>query len=130
MRIAVRIEAGSDDDEGTTTGAGGVSRAVRLAVRIEAERDDDDAAMTGAGGVSRAVRIAVRIEGRRRSDDEVDSFLWLPFVATDVATDVAAAPRCPHSQPPRRPHSRCSPPGPVAAAPRPSQSLQAPNCPL
>ena len=26
MRIAVRIEAGSDDDEGTTTGAGGVSR--------------------------------------------------------------------------------------------------------
>ena len=83
VRIAVRLEAGSDDDEGTTTGAGGVSRAVRLAVRIEAERDDDDAAMTGAGGVSRAVRIAVRIEGRRRrSDDEVDSFLWLPFVAT------------------------------------------------
>ena len=73
--------------------------------------------MTGAGGVSRAVRIAVRIEGRgRRSDDEVDSFLWLPFVATDVA----AAPRCPHSQPPRRPHSRCSPPGPhsVAAGPQ------------
>ena len=26
VRIAVRIEAGSDDDEGTTTGAGGVSR--------------------------------------------------------------------------------------------------------
>ena len=129
----MRIEAGSDDDEGTTTGAGGVSRAVRLAVRIEAERDDDDAAMTGAGGVSRAVRIAVRIEGTTTQlfvATVCGYRLWLPFVATDVATDVAAAPRCPHSQPPRRPHSRCSPPGPVAAAPRPSQSLQAPNCPL
>ena len=137
----MRIEAGSDDDEGTTTGAGGVSRAVRLAVRIEAERDDDDAAMTGAGGVSRAVRIAVRIEGRRRS------FLWLPFVATVCgyrlwlpmwlpmwlqppgaltvslpgALTVAAAlqarslqPRGPHNRcrPPTVPYSRCSPPGP------------------
>ena len=53
----MRIKAGRDDDEGTTTGAGGVSRAVRLAVRIEAEKDDDDAATT----VSLAVRIAVRI---------------------------------------------------------------------
>ena len=45
-----------------------------MTVRIEA--DDDDAATTGAGGVSRAVRIAVRIEGRRRrNDDDVDSFL-------------------------------------------------------
>ena len=108
----MRIEAGSDDDEGTTTGAGGVSRAVRLAVRIEAERDDDDAAMTGAGGVSRAVRIAVRIEGRRRSDDEVDSFLWLPFVATVCGY------RCGY-------RCGCSPQVPSQSASQaPSQSLQ------
>ena len=130
----MRIEAGSDDDEGTTTGAGGVSRAVRLAVRIEAERDDDDAAMTGAGGVSRAVRIAVRIEGRRRrSDDEVDSFLWLPFVATvcgyrcgyrcgypcgcsltvslpGALTVAAALQALTVSLQPRGPHNRCRPP--------------------
>ena len=73
----MRIEAGSDDDEGTTTGAGRVSRAVRLAVRTEAERDDDDAAMTGAGAAASWASlllftpdprgwVAVRIEGRRR----------------------------------------------------------------
>ncbi|CAE7293491.1 unnamed protein product, partial [Symbiodinium sp. CCMP2592] len=70
VRIAVRIKAGRDDDEGTTTGAGGVSRAMRIAVRIEAERDDDDAATTSAGGVSRAT-----------TTQRLDSFLWLPFVA-------------------------------------------------
>ena len=59
----MRIEAGRDDDEGTTTGAGGVSRAMRIAVRIEAERDDDDAATTSAGGVSRATTTQRRRRG-------------------------------------------------------------------
>ena len=118
VRIAVRIEVGRDDDEGTTTGAGGVSRAVRIAVRIEAERDDDDAATT-------TWIVMIAFCGYR---------LWLPFVATDVATDVnvAAAPRCPHIQPPRRPHSRCSPPGAftVVAAPQvPLRVLQPPRRP-
>ena len=63
VRIAVRIEAGRDDDEGTTTGAGGVSRAMRIAVRIEAERDDDDAATTSAGGVSGATTTQRRRRG-------------------------------------------------------------------
>ena len=44
MRTPVRIEAGRDDDERTTTGAAGVDRAVRIAVRtpvrIEAGGDD------------------------------------------------------------------------------------------
>ena len=141
VRIAVRIEVGRDDDEGTTTGAGGVSRAVRIAVRIEAERDDDDAATTTW---------------------IVDSFLWLPLVATVCgyrlwlpmwlpmsmwlqppgaltvsppgALTVAAAPQAPSQslQPPKCPSESCSPPGAltIAAAPQvPLRVLQPPRRP-
>jgi len=57
--LPVRIEAGARrrpaDDE-ASTGAGGVSRAVRIPVRIPVRieaggRDDDERTTTGAGGV-------------------------------------------------------------------------------
>ena len=37
-----------------------MSRAVRIVVRMQAGGMDEDEASTGAGGVSRAVRIVVR----------------------------------------------------------------------
>ena len=77
--IVVRIQAGGRDEDEASTGAGGVSRAVRI-VKIQAGgRDEDEAltaldrrgrdderrrATTGAGGVSRAVRRGVRIPVR------------------------------------------------------------------
>ena len=101
--------------------------------------------MTGAGGVSRAVRIAVRIEGRgRRSDDEVDSFLWLPFVATVCGYRCGCSPQVPSQSASQAPSQSLQPSRPsqprgvaagpqlsliVAAAPRPSQSLQPPRRP-
>ena len=52
----MRIEAGGRDDDEATTGAGGVSRAVRIVVRIPVRieaggRDDDERTTTSAGGV-------------------------------------------------------------------------------
>ena len=61
--IVVRIQAGGRDEDEASTGAGGVSRAVRI-VKIQAGGRDEDEALTGAGQAG-ARRRATTSDDRR-----------------------------------------------------------------
>ena len=69
----VRTQAGGRNEDEASTGAGGVSRAVRIVVRIvvRIQAGARRRATTGAGGVSRAVRTGVRIPVRIEAGSNV-----------------------------------------------------------